>query len=153
VDAEQPIYDVSTMDEVVADSFGPKRLTLFLLLFLGCVALLLSSIGLYALIAYSVSVRRHEIGIRIAIGAQPADIRRLILLQGLKLTAIGVLAGLAGSLAATRLMQGVLYGVSPTDPLTLISVAAALFGAALLACYVPARSAVGIEPIIALRHE
>jgi putative ABC transport system permease protein len=153
VDAEQPIYDVSTMDEVVADSFGPKRLTLFLLLFLGFVALLLSSIGLYALIAYSVSVRRHEIGIRIAIGAQPADIRRLILLQGLKLTAIGVLAGLAGSLAATRLMQGVLYGVSPTDPLTLLSVAVALFGAALLACYVPARSAVGIEPIIALRHE
>jgi putative ABC transport system permease protein len=153
VDAEQPIYDVSTMDEVVADSFGPKRLTLFLLLFLGCVALLLSSIGLYALIAYSVSVRRHEIGIRIAIGAQPVDIRRLILLQGLKLTAIGVLAGLAGSLAATRLMRGVLYGVSPTDPLTLLSVAAALFGVALLACYVPARSAVGIEPIIALRHE
>jgi putative ABC transport system permease protein len=153
VDAEQPIYDVSTMDEVVADSFGPKRLTLFLLLFLGSVALLLSSIGLYALIAYSVSVRRHEIGIRIAIGAQRADIRRLILLQGLKLTAIGVLTGLVGSLAATRLMQSVLYGVSPTDPFTLLSVAAALFSAALLACYVPARSAVGIEPIIALRHE
>ena len=153
VDAEQPIYDVSTMDEVVADSFGPKRLTLFLLLFLGSVALLLSSIGLYALIAYSVSVRRQEIGIRIAIGAQPADIRRLILLQGLKLTAVGVVAGLAGSLAATRLMQGVLYGVSPTDPLTLLSVAVALFGAALLACYLPARSAVGVEPITALRNE
>jgi putative ABC transport system permease protein len=100
-----------------------------------------------------VSVRRHEIGIRIAIGAQRADIRRLILLQGLKLTSIGVLAGLVGSLAATRLMQSVLYGVSPTDPFTLLSVAAALFGAALLACYIPARSAVGIEPNIALRHE
>ncbi len=123
----------------------PSASLCFCLLFLGSVALLLSSIGLYALIAYSVSVRRHEIGIRIAIGAQPADIRRLILLQGLKLTAIGVLAGLAGSLAATRLMRGVLYGVSPTDPLTLLSVAAALFAAALLACYVPARSAVGIR--------
>jgi putative ABC transport system permease protein len=153
VDAEQPIYDVSTMDEVVADSFGPKRLTLFLLVFLGSVALLLSSIGLYALIAYSVSLRRHEIGIRLAIGAQPADIRQLILLQGLKLTAVGVLAGVAGALAATRLMQGLLYGVSATDPLTLLCVAATLFGAALLACYVPARNAVGIEPIIALRHE
>jgi len=153
VDAEQPIYDVSTMDEVVADSFGPKRLTLFLLVFLGSVALLLSSIGLYALIAYSVSLRRHEIGIRLAIGAQPADIRRLILLQGLKLTTVGVLTGLAAAMAATRLMQGLLYGVSATDPLTLLCVAATLFGAALLACYVPARNAVGIEPIIALRHQ
>lgn len=153
VDADQPIYDVSTMDEVVADSFGPKRLTLFLLVFLGSVALLLSSIGLYALIAYSVGLRRHEIGIRLAIGAQPNDIRRLIFMQGLRLTTVGVLAGAAGSLAATRLMQGLLYGVSATDPLTLLFAAAALFGAALLACYIPARKAVGIEPIIALRHE
>jgi putative ABC transport system permease protein len=153
VDADQPIYDVSTMDEVVADSFGPKRLTLFLLVFLGSVALLLSSIGLYALIAYSVGLRRHEIGIRLAIGAQPNDIRRLIFMQGLRLTTVGVLAGAAGSLAATRLMQGLLYGVSATDPLTLLFAAAALFGAALLACYIPARKAVGIEPIVALRHE
>jgi putative ABC transport system permease protein len=138
---------------VVADSFGPKRLTLFLLVFLGCVALLLSSMGLYALIAYSVGLRRHEIGIRLAIGAQPSDIRRLIFMQGLRLTTAGVLAGLASSLAATRLMHGLLYGVSATDPPTLLLVAGALFGAALLACYIPARNAVSIEPISALRHE
>jgi putative ABC transport system permease protein len=153
VDTEQPIYDDSTMDELVADSFGPKRLTLFLLVFLGAIALLLSTVGLYALVAYSVSHRRHEIGIRLAVGAQPGDIRRLVLVQGVRLAALGVSVGLAGALAATRLMQGILYGVSASDPLTLLCVAATLVGAALLACYIPARGAVRIDPIIALRHE
>jgi ABC-type antimicrobial peptide transport system permease subunit len=153
VDSEQPIYDVGTMDEVVADSFGPKRLTLFLLVFLGSIALLLSTVGLYALVAYSVSHRRHEIGIRLAIGAQPGQIRRLVLLQGVRLAALGVTAGLAGALAATRLMKGLVYGVSASDPLTLLCVAAALFGTALLACYFPAQSAVRVDPITVLRNE
>jgi putative ABC transport system permease protein len=153
VDSEQPIYDVGTMDEVVADSFGPKRLTMFLLVFLGSIALLLSTVGLYALVAYSVSHRRHEIGIRLAIGAQPGHIRRLVLLQGVRLAALGVTVGLAGALAATRLMKGLLYGVSASDPLTLLCVAAALFGTALLACYFPARSAVRVDPITVLRDE
>ncbi|MGH9745185.1 MAG: ADOP family duplicated permease [Candidatus Acidiferrales bacterium] len=153
VDVEQPIYDVNAMEEAVADAFGPKRLTLFLLVFLGVVALLLSSVGLYALISYSVSLRRHEIGIRLAIGAQPAHIRRLVLRQGLRLAALGVALGVAGALAATRLMQEILYGVSASDPLTLLFVAAALFIAALLACYIPSRNAVRVDPMIALRHE
>lgn len=153
VDTEQPIYDVSTMDEVVADSFGPKRLTLFLLVFLGSIALLLSSAGLYALVAYSVSHRRHEIGIRIAIGAQPGHIRRLVLLQGVRLAALGVAAGLGATLAATRLMQGMLFGVNASDPVTLLTVAATLIAAALLACYFPARSAVRVDPMAVLRSE
>jgi putative ABC transport system permease protein len=153
VDAEQPIYDESTMDEVVADSFGPKRLTLFLLAFLGSIALVLSSVGLYALVSYSVSHRRHEIGIRLAIGAQPGDIRRLVLLQGVRLAGLGVAVGLAGAFAATRLMRDVVYGVSASDPFTLLCVAATLFGAALLACYIPSCSAVRVDPIIALRHD
>jgi predicted permease len=153
VDTEQPIYDVSTMDEVVADSFGPKRLTLFLLVFLGSIALLLSSAGLYALVAYSVSHRRHEIGIRLAMGAHPGHIRRLVLLQGVRLVALGVAAGLGATLAATRLIEGMFYGVSASDPVTLLSVVATLVAAALLACYIPARSAVRVDPITVLRSE
>jgi putative ABC transport system permease protein len=153
VDAEQPIYDESTMDEVVADSFGPKRLTLFLLAFLGSIALVLSSVGLYALVSYSVSHRRHEIGIRLALGAEAGDIRRLVLLQGVRLAGLGVAAGLAGAFAATRLMRDILYGVSASDPLMLLSVAATLFGAALLACYIPSCSAVRVDPVITLRHD
>jgi predicted permease len=153
VDREQPIYDVTTMDEVVADAFGPKRLTLFLLVFLGSLALLLSSVGLYALVSYSVSLRRHEIGIRYAIGAQPGHICRLVLYQGLRLAALGVALGLIGAFATARLMRGLLYGVSASDPFTLICVVASLFIAAVLACYIPARDALGVDPIIALRQE
>jgi putative ABC transport system permease protein len=153
VDREQPIFDVTTMDEVVADAFGPKRLTLFLLVFLGSLALLLSSVGLYALISYSVSLRRHEIGIRYAIGALPGHIRRLVLFQGLRLAAVGVSLGLIGAFSAARLMRGLLYGVSASDPVTLVCVAASLFLAAVLACYIPARNAVSVDPIIALRQE
>ena len=153
VDSEQPIYDVSTMDEIVADSFGPKRLTLFLLVFLGSIALLLSTVGLYALVAYSVSHRRHEIGVRVALGAQAHDIRRLVLLQGVRLAGLGVAVGIAGALVTRRLMQGVLYGVSANDPLTLLGVSSLLVGAALLACCIPARNAMRTDPMIALRHE
>jgi len=141
------------MDEIVADSFGPKRLTLFLLVFLGSIGLLLSSVGLYALVAYSVSHRRHEIGVRVALGAQANDIRRLVLLQGVRLAGFGVTVGIAGALATRRLMQGVLYGVSANDPLTLLGVSSLLVGAALLACYIPARNAMRTDPMIALRHE
>jgi predicted permease len=153
IDVEQPIYDVGTMDQMVADSFGPKRLTLFLLLFLASVVLVLASLGLYATLAYSVSQRRNEIGIRMAIGAQPGDIRRLILRRGALLALLGIAAGLAVALALTRLMQGLLYGVSATDPLTLTGAAALLVGVALAASYVPARRATRGDPLVALRHE
>ena len=153
IDAEQPIYDVDTMDRLVADSFGPKRLTLFLLLFLAAVVLVLASTGLYATLAYSVTQRRKEIGIRMAVGAQAGDIRRLVVSQGTLLALCGVAAGLAGSLALTRLMQELLYNVSASDPLTLLCVATTLVGVALLASYIPARRAMSVDPMSALRSE
>jgi putative ABC transport system permease protein len=153
IDPEQPIYDVDTMDQLVADSFGPKRLTLFLLLFLGAVVLVLASVGLYATLAYSVSQRRKEIGIRMAVGAQSSDIRGLVVWRGASLAVSGVAIGLAAALALTRLMQGLLYGVSATDPLTLAGAAALLIGVALVASYVPARRAMGVDPMVALRSE
>jgi predicted permease len=153
IDAEQPIYDVDTMDQLVADSFGPKRLTLFLLLFLAAVVLVLASVGLYATLAYSVSQRRKEIGIRMTVGAQAGDIRRLVVSQGTVLALGGVAVGLAGSLALTRLMQSLLYNVSASDPLTLLCVAMTLVGVALLASYVPARRAMSVDPMSTLRSE
>ncbi len=153
LDPEQPMFDVNSMDQIVADSFGPKRLTLFLLVFLASVVLVLASAGLYAALAYSVSQRRHEIGIRMALGAEPRDIRRMVLLYGARLAFLGVAIGLASALAMTRLMQNLLYGVSATDPGTLLSVAASLVAVALLASYVPARRAVRVDPVVALRHE
>ncbi len=153
IDAEQPIYSVDTMDQLVADSFGPKRLTLFLLLFLAAVVLVLASTGLYATLAYSVSQRRKEIGIRMTVGAQRNDIRRLVVSQGTVLALCGVAAGLVGSLALTRLMQALLYNVSASDPVTLLCVATTLVGVALLASYVPARRAMGVDPMSALRSE
>ena len=153
IDAEQPIYDVDTMDEMVADSFGPKRLTLLLLLFLASVVLVLASVGLYATLAYSVSQRTKEIGIRVAVGAQTSNIRRMVVSQGAILVLCGVVAGVAGSLALTRLMQSLLYGVSASDPVALLGSAATLIAVALLACYLPARRAVQVDPMTALRNE
>jgi putative ABC transport system permease protein len=153
IDVEQPIYDVDNMNQMVADSFGPKRLTLFSLLFLASVVLVLASLGLYATLAYSVSQRRNEIGIRMAIGAQPGDIRGLILRRGTLLAFLGIAAGLAVAQALTRLMQGLLYNVSASDPVTLTGAAALLVGVALAASYIPARRATRVDPLVALRNE
>jgi putative ABC transport system permease protein len=153
IDPEQPIFDVNTMDQVVQDSFGPKRLTLFLLVFLACIVLVLASVGLYAALAYSVSQRRHEIGIRVALGADRRDIRRMIVFQGARLALLGVAIGLAAALTMTRLMRDLLYGVSATDPATLMGASLALVAVALLASYVPARRATRVDPMVALRYE
>ena len=153
VDPEQPLFDVDTMDQIVADSFGPKRLTLFLLAFLSGVVLLLAFAGLYAALAYSVGQRRHEIGIRMALGAEPREIWRMVLLNGARLAVLGVVLGLAVTLGLTRLMQDLLYGVSANDPGTLVGASTALVSVALLASYVPARRAVRVDPVVALRHE
>jgi putative ABC transport system permease protein len=153
IDPQQPVFDVSTMDQVVVDAFGPKRLTLFLLAFLAGVVLVLSSVGLYAALAYSVGQRRHEIGIRVALGADGRDISRMVVSHGARLALLGVAIGLASSLLLTRLMRGLLYGVSAGDPLTLVGTAVLLTAVALVACFVPARRATQIDPLVALRHE
>jgi len=153
VDPGQPIHDLEAMDQIIADAFGPKRLTMLLLAFFAAVTLALSALGLYALVAYSVSLRTREIGVRMTVGASPRDIRALVLRQGLRLTGAGILCGLAATLAGTRLMSSVLYGVSPTDPVLLVGLTVLFAIVALLAADVPSRRAARIQPMDALRTE
>ncbi len=153
LDALLPVYDVRTLRDVVDEAVSPKRLTMFLLAFFALSALVLAAVGLYAVMSYAVAQRRHEIGIRLALGAQARDILRLVLSQGLLLTLIGLGLGLACALLLTRLMASILYGVSATDPLVFGGVAFVLAVAALLACFVPARRATKVDPMVALRHE
>jgi predicted permease len=153
VDAEQPIYDVKPMDQVVADSFGPKRLTLFLLVFLSTVALILACTGLFATLSYSVGQRQRELGIRLAVGANPHDILRLVVSEGAHLALGGVALGLLAAAALTRLMSTLLYEVSASDPATLCGTAAILVTVAVLASYAPARRATQVDPTTVLRSE
>jgi ABC-type antimicrobial peptide transport system permease subunit len=127
--------------------------TLVMLALAGAMALLLGIVGLYGVIAYSVSQRTHEIGIRMALGAQKRDVLKLVVKGGMGLTVIGVCTGVAGALVLTRFLSSFLYGVKPTDPLTFVVVSLVLTGVALLACYVPARRATEADPLVALRYE
>ena len=153
VDPEQPLANVRTMEERVAGSVAERRFNMTLLGVFACVALALAAVGVYGVMAYAVARRTHEIGVRVALGAQRGDVVRLVLRQGMWLALAGVGCGVALAYAATRLMQGLLYGVSPTDPLTFAGVSALLAAAALLACLVPARRATKVDPMIALRYE
>ncbi|MCI0486653.1 MAG: ABC transporter permease [Blastocatellia bacterium] len=153
LDKQLPMYSISTMREAVNSSVGSERFALWLLALFACVALLLALIGIYGVMGYTVAQRTREIGIRLALGATPRDIRRLVIGQGIRLALIGVACGLAGAFALTRLMDGLLFGVSATDPLTFAGVAALLVIIALLACYIPARRAARVDPGVALRYE
>jgi putative ABC transport system permease protein len=153
LDSQLPVFDVQTYDEIVARVFGPKRLALVLLATFAGLALLVVTIGLYAVIAYSVSQRRREIGIRISVGAQARDILKLILGQGVKLTLIGIVVGTIGALMLTRLMSSLLFGVTANDPLIFLSVCLLLAVTAIAACVIPARGACHVDPLVALRPE
>jgi ABC-type antimicrobial peptide transport system permease subunit len=126
---------------------------MILLGFFAALALLLSSIGIYGVISYIVGQRTREIGVRIALGARQADVLGLVLIEGAKMTAVGLIVGLAASFGLTRLVANLLFGVSPTDPLTLAAVVLLLAAVSLLACYIPARRAAAVNPLIALRSE
>jgi putative ABC transport system permease protein len=141
------------LESYIDDARAPMRFNLILIAIFGIVALTLASVGLYSVMAYSVSQRSHELGIRIAVGASPCDILRLVLGQGIRLTLFGAAVGLLASLLVTRALASLLFGVSATDPVTFIAVPIVLALVAMLACYVPARRAMRVDPMIALRYE
>lgn len=153
LDPNLPLFDVKTLSEHMRFALFPARIAATVLGVFGFVALLLSAIGIYGITSYTVAQRTHEIGIRLALGAQLSDVLSLVLTHGLKLTAIGAALGLFGAYLATRAITSVLYGVSPTDPLTFGLVSLVLVGVALVACYVPSRRATKVDPLIALRSE
>jgi predicted permease len=150
---QQVIFGEQTMDSIISDSMASQRFSMILLAVFALLALLLASVGIYGVISYVVSQRTHEIGIRMALGARPLDISLLVLGDGVRMTLIGTLIGVVAALGLTRLLTSMLFGVTPTDPVTFAAVAALLCGIALLACFIPARRAMRVDPMIALRYE
>jgi predicted permease len=150
---DQPIYAVRSMEQIILGSLAERRFTMMVLIIFAATALLLAAVGIYGVMSYAVTRRTHELGIRAALGASRREIVGLVLRQGMKLAAIGMAAGLVAALALTRFMAGLLYGVRPADPATLGAVTLLLGGIALLACYIPARRATAVDPVVALRCE
>jgi putative ABC transport system permease protein len=152
IDSRLPLYRVLPWSPIIANSIGDRRLNLWLVGGFGLVALLRSALGLYGVISYGVARRTREIGVRIALGAQPIGVLRLVLAGGTRLAAIGIAIGTVVSLFVTRLLQGFLYEVSPTDPMTFAGIIALLVSVTFFANYIPARRATKISPMIALRE-
>jgi putative ABC transport system permease protein len=153
IDKDQPITNIETMERYLAASVSQRRFNLIMLAAFSVIALVLAGVGLYGVMSYSVTQRTHEIGIRLALGAKGTDVLGMVVKQGLKLTAAGVVIGVGGALGLTRVMESMLYGVSATDPATYVMNAMILTGVALVACFVPARRATKVDPMIALRYE
>jgi putative ABC transport system permease protein len=153
IDRDQPVFNVQSMERVLAQSVAPRRFSLVLLIGFAALAMLLAAIGIYGVISYSVTQRAGEIGVRIALGASSRGILKLVIKQGAVLATSGVGLGLAGTLALSHLLSGLLFGISPTDVPTLTVVSALLLGVALVACYIPARRATTVDPTISIRYE
>jgi putative ABC transport system permease protein len=153
LDPEQPVSSVRTMESVLSDSLMLRRVSMLMLAVFASLALTLATVGIYGLTSYSVSRRTHEIGLRVALGASQAEILRLVVVRGLVISLIGAAIGLAAALQLTRALSGMLYGVTPTDPLVFAGVPLLLVAVSLIASYVPARRATRIDPLVALRYE
>jgi putative ABC transport system permease protein len=153
IDSTQPVSDVRTMEEIISRSAGPRRFAVALFSFFAVVSLLLAAIGLYSILAFTVTARSQEIGVRMALGALRSNVLRLVIGQGMRLTLAGIIIGLIGAVALTRLMKDLLYGVAATDPLTFVAIALLLGFVALIACLIPAKRATKVDPLIAIRHE
>jgi len=153
IDPELPVFGAQTLDDVLSASLSVRRFSMQIIALFAATALLLAGLGIYGVISYLVSERTHDIGIRLALGAQRTRILQMVLRQGLQLAAAGAAVGLIGALIVSHAMAGLLYGVRPTDPLTFVGVAVLLVAVALFACYIPARRAIRIDPMIALRHD
>jgi len=153
VDPDQPVGAVHSMQNTVSEFVAPQRVTMLVSGLFAGLALLLAMIGLYGVLSYSIAQRSHEFGIRMALGAAKGDILRPIVTQGFRLALAGITVGMAGTLALSRVLTSLLFGIAPNDPATFVAVAILLVCVALLACYLPARRATKVDPMVALRYE
>jgi putative ABC transport system permease protein len=153
VDADQPIYNIRSMNDIRAESVAPERLNLTLLGIFAGIALVLAIVGIYGVMSYSVTQRTHEIGIRMAIGAQRADVFRMVMGHGMLLTGVGIVIGLVAAFGLTRLMATMLFGVKATDPATFAIIAVLIAVVAFIACFIPGRRATRVDPVVSLRYE
>jgi putative ABC transport system permease protein len=153
IDSTLPVFGAELLTQTVSGSLAQRRFTLEMVGLFALTALFLAAIGIYGVISYIVTERTHEIGIRLALGASRSNILRIVLRQGLGLAIVGAAVGLACALIVSHLMASLLYGVRPTDPLTFVGVALLFVAVALLACYIPARRAIRVDPLVALRYE
>jgi ABC-type antimicrobial peptide transport system permease subunit len=153
VDKDQPVSEIRTMSDIVSQAVARQRFSMLLLGLFAGLALLLAAVGIYGVMSYTVAQRTHEIGIRMALGAQRGDVLKLALGQGLRLVTFGVIIGLAAAFVLTRVMTSLLFGVSPTDSMTFITISVVLMSVAALASYIPALRATRVDPMLALRYQ